>query len=164
MEHGAPLHETGPRDIQFGSSLQVDFAPRTPVAIRIIDVPAARKQLEVAATTNFRATPARKNLGVEDVAFVAAIAIGRGFEQGDLPQIAGGNVQSAFRGFGKSRDLVGTDGEQVGVAVVETDGVNVSAVAGAGQQAPMAVKTEGIDQIGLRAPNPPRRTVRADHV
>ena len=57
MQDRFPLNETRRRHGYFRVLLQIDTRPRAPVSIRIVDVAATRKQLNVADSAKLRASP-----------------------------------------------------------------------------------------------------------
>src|SRR5947207_13010032 len=95
MQDGLPLNETGWRRTDFRFLLQIDFLPRAPVPVRIVHVSGTREQFYIAFASELGASPLRKNVGVEHVAFVGAVGIGRVAQQKNLSQIAGRGVETS---------------------------------------------------------------------
>src|SRR5436305_3149966 len=58
-QRNLPLHEAGWRDRKPLAVLQVDLCPRAPVAIGIIDIAAASKEIKVARAAHLRTSPLR---------------------------------------------------------------------------------------------------------
>ena len=164
MQHRAPLDKARHGNADRRVLLQIHFAPRAPIAVRIVHIAAARVQIEAAPAAHFGASPLGKDLGVENIALVAAIGIWPGAEQPDFAQIAGSHIETTAGSFGKPNYLIGADFEQIGKAVIQPDCINVPTIAGAGEQASAAVKAERINQICLRGPQPFRRAFWSDSV
>ena len=97
MQHGLPLDEARRRDIEYRVFLQIDRLPRTPVAVGIVHVAAAGKELDIARAAEFGASPAGEDFGVEHIALVAAFGFRRPAQQKHFAQIAGGDIKSARR-------------------------------------------------------------------
>src|SRR5690348_3267604 len=98
MQNRLPLNETGGRRTDFRFLLQINFLPRAPVAVRIVNVSGTREQFYIALASELSASPLGKNVGVEHVAFVGAVGIGGVAQQKNLSQIAGCGVQTSGSG------------------------------------------------------------------
>src|SRR5262249_28661032 len=57
MQNGLPLNEAGGWRGDFGSFLEINSLPRTPVAVGIVDIATAGKELDVTRGTKFGAAP-----------------------------------------------------------------------------------------------------------
>ena len=164
LQHGFPLNEARRRNADCRILLQVDFLPRTPVAVGIVHVAAAGKEFDIAGAAKFGASPAGKNVGIKDIALVSAFGFGGRAPAETFAQVAGRGVQAAVRSVGESRDLGCAGFEQVGEFVFAADGKNVSAVSGAGQQTATLIKGEGIDDVFVRTPQAAGRAVGGDAI
>ena len=133
LQHRFPLDKPRRRSIDRQVLLQIDFLPRTPVAVGIVDVTATRQQREVAVAADLGPSPAGEVLGIEDIALVSALVHCIGAEEKDLAQIAGGSVEAAVRRGSERRYLVSASLNQVGVLVATQDDVNPSAISASRQ-------------------------------
>src|SRR5438067_5672084 len=97
MQNGFPLRETRCGNGQRRILLQVHLPPDTPVAVRIVHVPASRKQFHIPATTKLYTSPLRKDVRIEHVALVTALGIGSFAQNENLPQVAGRGIERATR-------------------------------------------------------------------
>jgi len=134
LQHGAPLDESGWRDIRPRIFGQVNARPRAPVAIGIVNVATTREQLKIAAPPHFGSPPAGEDLRVFYIAFKCAIAFGAVAHQKDFAQIAGGTIKAAIRGFAECAYLVGRGLQQVGIVSVLFNSVNPALVPSACNQ------------------------------
>src|SRR5437763_12238608 len=166
MQHRTPLHEACWRGLEIAGVLarEIDLLPRTPVAVRVVDVAAAREKLISAFSANLSFAPTRKIARIENIAVVRAFAFRPRTDDEDLSQIARRRVKIPVRRLGKSRDLVGTALQQVGeiLAGVSVDGEDAAFVPSPGQQIVIFVESERVDQAMVRRPQPPRRSIRRD--
>src|SRR5215469_16218844 len=71
-QYGLPLNEARRWRIHRLLLCQVNLLPLAPVAVRIVDIAAARRQLEAAVSAHFGAPPLGENLGVEHIALVGS--------------------------------------------------------------------------------------------
>src|SRR5258708_23907931 len=96
MQNRFPLNKARRwgRDLSF--FLKINLLPRAPVSIGIINIAAAGKELHVAFATELCASPFRKAVGIENIAFVAAFCIGRTAQQKYLSQITGRGIEPAL--------------------------------------------------------------------
>ena len=138
-----------------GSFCRSTGCPGTPVAVGIVHVAAAGKELDLARAAQFGASPAGENLGVEHIALVAAFGFSRPAQQKYFAQIAGGHIKPARRSFGESRDLGGAGLQQIDEPIFAGDGENMAAVSRAGQQASCRNRKPG------RTPGPRAKSRRA---
>ena len=159
VQHGFPLGVTSRGNSGFIVFAEVDLLPRAPVAVGIIDVAAAGVKIHIANAAKFDASPARENLGVEDIALVGALGLRPGTEHKDLSQIAGGGVYTTAGRFGEGSHLRSRRFQQIGKIIQAGDSKNVAAISRAGQQASLRIEGEGVDDIFVRCPQPGGRTV-----
>ena len=152
VEHGLPLHEARWRNLEFGAGRKIDTRPRAPVAIGIVDVAAARIKLDVSGAAHAGAPPKRKDVRVEDIAFVRAFRLGARAKDENFPQVAAGCVEASAGRGGESGDLRGAGFDQIGEIVDAVDGEDVTAIAGAGEQASVLVEAERVDEIFMGSP------------
>ncbi len=89
---------------------------------------------------------------------------GAALEQKHFAQVAGRSVEPAAGCVGEGGHLGGAGFEQVGELVFAADGENVSAIAGAGEQASTLIEGEGVDQIFARTPQAAGRAVGRDAI
>src|SRR6516225_3200712 len=99
MQHDLPLCVARRWHSHLRAFAQVDLLPWTPVAIRIVDVPAARQHIHITRAAKFRASPARENLGIEHVALVRALVLRSRTEHKNLAQIAARRIEPTVWGF-----------------------------------------------------------------
>ena len=142
MQDRLPLHEPrgGCSDLRI--LLQVDFFPGAPVTVGIIHVAAAGEQFDVAFAAELGSSPLGENVRIEDVAFIAALCLGRRVEQKNFAQVAGGCIEAAARSAGKSGDLVGDGFNQLGVVLASGDLKNLALVSGAGQKVSALIESQ----------------------
>ena len=105
MQNGLPLRVAGWGNSHLGILVQVNFFPRAPVAIGVVHVAATNQNIDVACAAKLGAAPARKNLGVENIALIRTLVFGSGAENEKLTQVAAGGVQRAIWSLGKSGNL-----------------------------------------------------------
>src|SRR5579864_8022881 len=98
MQGRLPLHEAGSGNGQALGILQIDLRPRTPIAVGIVDVATARKEIEISRSAYFRSSPLRKAAGIEDIAFVGTLLLPAGTQHKELAQICGYGVDRAIPG------------------------------------------------------------------
>src|SRR5438128_9963390 len=99
MQHGFPLRETSRRHGDFRVFAQIDFLPRAPVAVGIVDIPATREEFEVACAAKFSSTPARKDASSKNVAFVTSFCFRGRSQQQALSQVTSRTIDSTFPGL-----------------------------------------------------------------
>src|SRR5262249_53239458 len=138
-QHDLPLHEARGRDIQLHLGRR-GLLPRAPIAVGIVDIAAARKDLIIPHPAHVGASPLREDARIEDVALEYALLLRCGADDEDLPQVAGRGVERAAWSGSKGGDLRRAGLEQVAVvaAAIDRDLVNASLVATAGEQ-PLAL-------------------------
>ena len=105
VQHGLPLGVACRGNSHLGSGRQVHWLPRTPVAVGIVDVAAARQQIDIAGAAKFRAAPTGKNLGIENIAFVRTFALRARTENKNLAEVTAGGIESAAGSLGETGDL-----------------------------------------------------------
>src|SRR4029077_916841 len=158
MEHGLPLHEAGWWNLEFGTGGKgegkINARPGTPVAVRIVHIATARIKLDIgiAGAADAGASPERKDARVEDIAFVGAFRLGAGAENENLSQIAAGGVEASAGRGGEGGDLRGAGFDQIGEIINAVDGKNVTAIAGAGDEASVLIEGQGVDEIFMGTP------------
>src|ERR1700683_3036995 len=171
-EYGFPLEEARGRDFQFGACGRVDTGPGTPVAIGVVDVAAARIELDIgirtgigtAAAAHADASPERKNVRVEYVTLIRTFGLQAGAENKNLPQVAARRVKSSARCGRESGDLRGARFDQIGEVIDAVDGENVSAIARAGKEASMLIEGESVNEIVVGRPQTRWRAVGCDAI
>src|ERR1035438_7067967 len=152
MEHRLPLNEARRRDFQFRVPGKIDMRPRAPVAVRIVHVAAARVEFDVAGSAHATAPPARKDVGIENVAFVGSFRLGTGTKHENLAQVAAGNVKTSAGCGGKCGDLAAARFYEVGEIIDTVDGKDVAAIAGSSEQGATLIEAKSVDQIVVRTP------------
>src|ERR1700751_1720712 len=159
-----PLHETGGWNPGLAISLGIYFFPRTPVAIRIVNIAATGKEFDVPSSAKLGASPAGKNLGIIDVALVGALRLWRGAKHENLAQVAAGSIEASTRSFREGSDLRRADFQQIAEIFLPFHGEDVSAVPGSSYQPPTPVKCQPIHDVLSRSPHAAGRAVRGDAV
>ena len=128
------MNEAGRGRGDFSVFLQIDFLPRAPVPIGIVNVAAAGEEFDTALAAKLRASPFREDVRVEDIAFVRSGRVRRTAQQKYLSQVAGRGVQPAGS-CGEGRHLIGLCLGQFGVNSTSGDLEDLALVASPGQQA-----------------------------
>ena len=90
-------------------------------------------------------------MGVEHVAFVGAVGIGRVAQQKNLSQIAGRGVETSGSCC-EGGHLIGFGFGELGVNSAASDLENLTLVPGPGQQAAFLGEGERIDEVVARTP------------
>src|SRR5206468_306765 len=134
MQHGFPLRETSRRHGDFRVFAQIDFLPRAPVAVGIVDIPATREEFDVACAAKFSSPPAREDASIKNIAFVTSLCFWGSSQQKDLSQVTCGSIDSTIASIGKRGYLAGAGLEQVGVVIFSDDCEDVAAIACAEQE------------------------------
>src|SRR5208282_3338323 len=170
MEYGLPLHEARRRNAEFGAAGKgkINTRPLTPVAVGIVHIAAARIKFGsgITGAADAGASPKRKYVRVEDIAFIRAFGFEAGTEDKNLSQVAAGSVESSARRGGEGRDLRGAGFDEIGVIIslVAIDGKNVAAIAGAGEQASVLIEAESVDEIFVGTPQARRGAIGRDAI
>ena len=164
MQHRFPLRIACRWNSRFRFLIEIDLLPRTPVAIGIVDVAAARQQFNVARAAELSPSPTGKNFGIEHVALIAAFALRARSQQKNLSQVAGGCVKSATGTLGKTGYLRCRRFQQIGKLVLPVNGENMSAVSGSREQFVVRIECQRIDDIFMRSPDARRGTIPGNAV
>src|SRR5439155_11041 len=75
---------------------QIDFLPRAPVAVGIVDIPATREEFDVACAAKFSSPPAREDASIKNIAFVTSLCFWGSSQQKDLSQVTCGSIDSTI--------------------------------------------------------------------
>ena len=150
-QRGFPLHEAGGGRRYWRALRRRDRrGPWAPVLLRLIEIPAARLDGDLAAVqTRFEAdaAPEREHRGVEYVAFDGAIVLERGTDLIDFAHIACSGEKAAVAAALERGDLGGGHSEQRGVVGRRFDAVQAAVIAGADQRAAFGIECDGIDYV-----------------
>src|SRR5437016_9370263 len=132
MQNRLPLNEASGRRGHFRIFLQINFFPRTPVSVGIVHVPGAREQFNAALAAKLGASPLRENVGVKNIALIAAFGLGRAAQKKNFTEIAGRGIKATAGGLGESSHLIGAGFDQLGVILAARDLEYLAVVPGAG--------------------------------
>src|ERR1700691_6166542 len=111
MQHGLPLHEARWRNIEFGPGGKIDARPGAPITVGVIDIAAARIKFDVrirvgtAGAADAGASPERKTVRVENIAFIRAFRLETGTENEDFSEVAAGGVEASAGRSGEGGNL-----------------------------------------------------------
>jgi len=145
VEHGLPLHEARWRNLEFGTGGkgegEINPRPGTPVAVGIVNIAAAGVEIDVgiAGAADADASPEGKDVRIEDIAFVRAFRLGSGPRTKIFPGCCWRRRVPPGRG-GEGGDLCGAGFDEIGEIVDAVDGKNVTAIAGAGDEASVLIE------------------------
>jgi len=91
--------------------------------------------------------------------FRKCFRFGAGAEEKNFPEVAAGGVESSARRGGEGGDLSDAGFDQIGESSTPFDGENVTAIAGAGEEASVLIEAESVDEDLVGGPQARRGAI-----